>query len=345
MLPGPYLLHLGSATDDLSIKTARGVLQWRPHTCVGQRRLASCSVDLSLPELTFAEAVRKGARTLILGSANAGGVLGEDLVGEAVLALGAGLNVASGLHQRLADRPEIVAAASRAGLRLFDIRTPPADLRVGTGVPRNGLRLLTVGTDCSVGKMYASLALERGLREAGVAADFRATGQTGILIAGDGVPIDAVVADFISGAVERISPARSNGGWDVIEGQGSLFHPSYAGVSLGLLHGAQPDAIVLCHEPGRPHMRGLPGRALPDLVACLEANLAAARLTNPAVRAVGVALNTSNLDEAGRATAIRTMERDTGLPCVDPLIHGVTPIIDRLLACFKPSPARLTVDA
>ncbi|MBX9460485.1 MAG: DUF1611 domain-containing protein [Brevundimonas sp.] len=345
MLPGPYLLHLGSATDALSIKTARGVLQWRPETCLGQRRLPGCTVDLGLPEMTFAEAVLGGARTLILGSANAGGVLGEDLVAEAVLALDAGLNVASGLHQRLADRPEIARAASRASLRLFDVRTPPADLRVGAGTPRAGFRLLTVGTDCSVGKMYASLALERGLREAGLKADFRATGQTGILIAGDGVPIDAVVADFISGGVERISPPRTDGGWDIIEGQGSLFHPSYAGVSLGLLHGAQPDAIVLCHEPGRRHMRGLPGRDLPELGACLEANLAAARLTSPGVQAVGVALNTSTLDAVGRADAIRAAERDTGLPCVDPIIHGVAPIIDRLLACFKPSPARLSVDA
>lgn len=345
MLPGPYLLHLGSATDALSIKTARGVLQWRPEACLGQRRLPGCSVDLGLPGMTFAEAVERGARTLILGSANAGGVLGDDLVEEAVQALEAGLNVASGLHQRLADRAELVQAATRAGLRLFDLRTPPADLRVGNGVSRAGLRLLTVGTDCSVGKMYASLVLERGLREAGLAADFRATGQTGILIAGAGVPIDAVVADFISGAVERISPARFDGGWDIIEGQGSLFHPSYAGVSLGLLHGAQPDALVLCHEPGRRHMRGLPGRALPDLATCLEANLVAARLTNPQVQAVGVALNTSTLGAAERAEAIRVAERDTGLPCVDPLIHGAAPIINRLLECFKPSPARLSIDA
>ena len=345
MLPGPYLLHLGSAADALSIKTARGVLQWRPGTCVGQRRLAACSVDLGLPDLTFAEAVERGARTVILGAANAGGVLGEDLARDSVLALEAGLNVASGLHQRLSDRPEIAASALRTGLRLFDLRQPPADLAVGRGTPRAGLRLLTVGTDCSVGKMYASLALERDLRAAGLTADFRATGQTGILIAGDGVPIDAVVADFISGAVERISPAREDGGWDIIEGQGSLFHPSFAGVSLGLLHGAQPDALVLCHEPGRAHMRGLPGRALPGLKDCLEANLAAARLTSPRVQAVGVALNTSGLEPDARAAAIRAISDETSLPCVDPLIHGMAPIIDRLLSCFRPSPARLTADA
>ncbi|PMU98557.1 NAD-dependent epimerase/dehydratase family protein, partial [Pseudomonas sp. GP01-A4] len=124
-----------------------------------------------------------------------------------------------------------------------------------------------------VGKMYATLALTTALRARGIAADFRATGQTGILIAGGGIPVDAVVADFISGAIEQLAPARADDGWDVIEGQGSLFHPSFAGVSTGLLHGAQAEAIVLCHEPGRAHMRGLPGRTLPELMECLAMNL------------------------------------------------------------------------
>ena len=131
------------------------------------------------------------------------------------------------------------------------MRDPRPDIPVGNGKPRAGRRLLTVGTDCSVGKMYATLCLERGMRERGMKADFRATGQTGILIAGSGVPLDAVIADFISGAIEQISPPREDGGWDLIEGQGSLFHPSFAGVSTGLLHGAQPDAIVICHDPVR----------------------------------------------------------------------------------------------
>src|SRR5690606_9078714 len=170
----------------------------------------------------------------------------------------------------------------------------------GTGRRRAGGRVLAVGGEWSVGKVHATLAIERELRSRGVRADFRATGQTGIFIAGAGVPIDAVVADFISGTAEWISPARDDGGWDLIEGQGSLFHPSYAGVSLGLLHGAQPDALVLCHEPGRAHMRGLPHYPVPDLKTCLEANLEAARLTNPDVIAVGVAVNTS---QAGGADA------------------------------------------
>jgi uncharacterized NAD-dependent epimerase/dehydratase family protein len=211
------------------------------------------------------------------------------------------------------------------------VRDPPDDLVVGTGYHRRGHRLLTVGTDCSVGKMYASLALTQGLRARGLAADFRATGQTGILIAGDGVPVDAVVADFISGAIERIAPARDDDGWDVIEGQGSLFHPSFAGVSTGLLHGAQAEALVMCHEPGRTHMRGLPGRALPDLGECLAMNLQVARLTSPDVRMVGIALNTSAMAAVEAQRLCAQIEDIHGLPCTDPIAFGVDPIIDVLL--------------
>jgi uncharacterized NAD-dependent epimerase/dehydratase family protein len=181
--------------------------------------------------------------------------------------------------------------------------------------------------------MYTTLAIERSMRKRGLKADFRATGQTGILIAGDGIPVDAVIADFISGAAELISPAREDGGWDLIEGQGSLFHPSYAGVSLGLLHGSQPDALVLCHEPTRQNMRGLPCCPLPDLARCLEANLTAARLTNPDVRAVGVALNTSRLSEREARAACREIGERLGLPCEDPVSMGVESIVDKLLSC------------
>jgi len=340
VIPSPYLLYLGAATDPLAIKTARGLAEWRRERCLGQRRLPGCTVDLGLPDLGYVDAVALGARTLVVGEANAGGVLSEAAVPEIVAALKAGLNVASGLHQRLADRPEIRAAAEQTGRRLFDVREPPGDLPVGKGAPRPGRRLLTVGTDCSVGKMYASLAIERELRRRGFAADFRATGQTGILVAGQGIPIDAVVADFIAGAAEVVAPARYDGGWDVVEGQGSLFHPSYAGVSLGLLHGAQPDALVLCHEPGRPHMRGLPGRPLPDLRTCLEANLEAARVTSPSAIAVGVALNTSAMaPEAARRLCAEVAE-DLGLPCQDPVAMGADLIVDRLSECFELSASR-----
>lgn len=334
MIPSPYLLYLGSSRDKLAIKTARGVAHWRPEKCVGERRTAADAESLGLENLTYEQAVARGAQTMVIGVANRGGVMTSEDEAEVIHALVAGLNVASGLHQRLRDRPGIADAARRAGRMLFDVREPPRGLPVGNGVRRAGLRLLTVGTDCSVGKMYTSLAIERELKRRNVRCDFRATGQTGIMIAGGGVPVDAVVADFISGAVEQLSPERFDGGWDIIEGQGSLFHPSYAGVSLGLLHGAQPDAIVLCDEPGRPHMRGLPGRAMPSLAETLAANLQSGRLTCPEIEAVGVALNTSNLSPVDAARTCAEIEDKLGLPVQDPVASGVDKIVDRMLACF-----------
>lgn len=333
-IPGPYLLYLGDARDEISVKTSRGVAVFRPDLSLGEYRRSPDAVTLGLPQMSFDEARAAGAQTLILGVANAGGVLSDDAVDDIVAALSAGLNVAAGLHDRLRANPRIEAAAVRTGRQLFDVREPPPTLRVGAGVRRAGRRLLTVGTDCSVGKMYTTLALTQALTARGTPADFRATGQTGILVAGAGMPVDAVVADFISGAVEMVSPARTDDGWDLIEGQGSLFHPSYAGVSLGLLHGAQPDAIVLCHEPGRASMRGLAGRALPDLRTCLEANLEAARLTNPGVVAVGVALNTSKLELAAARDVCNATAEALNLPCQDPFRMGVDLIIDRLDECF-----------
>jgi len=278
---------------------------------------------------------------MVLGVANAGGRLGEDLIADAIAAMEARLDIASGLHQRLKDDERLVEVAGRLGRNLHDVRDPQPGIPVGNGKPRAGNRLLTVGTDCSVGKMYTTLCLEQGLTKRGVKADFRATGQTGILIAGSGVPLDAVVADFISGAIEQLSPDRHDGGWDLIEGQGSLFHPSFAGVSTGLLHGAQPDAIVMCHDPVRKHMRGLPHYQVPDLAKCLEANLRVAALTNPNVRAVGIALNTSSLPQAeAEALCARTADA-LGLPCTDPYRMGVETILDRLLT-DAPAPAAKT---
>lgn len=337
MIEAPYLLYLGEASDPISIKTARGVAQWRPESVVGQRRLPGCTVDLEVPDLSYGEAYAAGARTMIIGDANAGGILRNSAHAEIVAALEAGLDVASGLHQRLRDVAEIRDAAQRLGRVLHDVREPPCDLDVGKGYPRPGQRLLTVGTDCSVGKMYTTLALERAMRARQIDANFRATGQTGILITGSGIAVDAVISDFISGAAERLTPPSHDKSWDLVEGQGSLFHPSYAGVSLGLMHGAQPHALVLCHEAGRPHMRGLPGRALPALAACLETNLAAARITSPDALFVGVSVNTSNLPAQERAAYCSNISEELGLPCQDPLIDGVDLIVDRLVSCFEPS--------
>ena len=287
----------------------------------------------------MAQAAAAGARTLVLGIPRAGGQLGPQLVEDAAAALAAGMNVAAGLHERLRNEPRLAALAAERGLQLFDVRDPPADLTVGKGYPRPGRRLLTVGTDCSVGKMYTTIALTRALRARGIAADFRATGQTGILIAGEGVPVDAVVADFICGACEQRGPARDDDGWDLIEGQGSLLHPSFAGVSLGLLHGAQPEALVLCDEPGRPHMRGIPGRSMPRLAETLQRNLDAARVTSPDVRPVGICLNTSALDRDNALRLCNRTEDELGLPCTDPVAFGVEAIIDELLCNALSAPA------
>jgi uncharacterized NAD-dependent epimerase/dehydratase family protein len=326
-------LYLGTAADDLAIKTARGLAYWRPDWCVGQHRNPACNLTLGLPDLGFADARRAGADTMVIGTANAGGVLAPETVADIIAALDAGLNVISGLHQKLRDNPDIVAAATRNRRVLFDAREFNRNIPVGNGRKRAGRRLLTVGTDCSVGKMYTTLAIERSMHKRGLVADFRATGQTGIFVAGGGIPVDSVIADFISGAAEWLSPAREDGGWDLIEGQGSLFHPSYAGVSLGLLHGSQPDALVLCHEPTRKHMRGLPDSPIPDLERCLEANVVAARLTNPAAKPVGVALNTSQLSGEQAQAACREISDRLGLPCEDPVTMGVEAIVDNLLAC------------
>ena len=327
----PYLMFLGDAPDQLAAKTAQGVVHWRPDWCRGQMRLDGCKADLKLPDMTVETAAAAGIRTVIVGVANRGGFLDDDWVPPLARALALGMDLASGLHRRLGDVPALKAAAAAHSRRLFDVRQPPRDFEVATGVKRPGKRLLTVGTDCSCGKMYTALAVEAEMRRRGLDADFRATGQTGILIAGAGVSVDAVVADFISGAVEWLTPAADPGHWDLIEGQGSLFHASFAGVSLGLLHGAQPDALVMCHEPTRAHMRGLPGFPLPDLQDCIDANIAAAQLTNPAVRCVGVSLNTAALDAGAADRALKATADRLGLPTVDPVRTGVAPLVDALV--------------
>lgn len=335
----PYLLYLGAATDEIGLKTARGLAVFRPEACVGEFRRDQCPYSLGLSRMSFDEAVRAGARTMVIGIVNAGGVLDPLIIEDAIAAMHAGLDVASGLHQRLNDEPRLRAVAEATGRTLHDVRVPPPDLIVGSGDPRPGNRLLTVGTDCSTGKMYTALAIHGGLKRRGIASDFRATGQTGILVAGSGVPLDAVVADFLSGAIEQLAPARHDDGWDVIEGQGSLFHPSFAGVSTGLLHGAQPAALVMCHDPARKVMRGMVDRPPPGIGECIAANLTTARLTSPNVRMIGIALNTSSLDEAAACNLCARTADEFGLPCLDPHRMGVDPLIDALIHHQQACPA------
>jgi len=327
----PYLMFLGDAPDQLAAKTAAGVAHWRPEISAGQFRLPGCRADLGLADMTIEEAAAKGVGTVIVGVANRGGFLGEGWDVPLARALELGIDLASGLHRRLSEVETLRETAARYGRRLVDVRHPTQDFEVANGRKRPGKRLLTVGTDCSCGKMFTALALEQEMRARGLKADFRATGQTGILIAGSGVSIDAVVADFIPGAVEWLTPANDPEHWDLIEGQGSLFHASYAGVSLGLLHGAQPDALVMCHEPTRSHMRGLPHFPVPDLAACIARNIEAAQLTNPGVRCVGLSINTAALGDNAARDCLRQTEDRLGLPCVDPVRTGVAALVDALL--------------
>ncbi len=270
--------------DALAAKVAQGIKDWRPEYAVGQFRMEGCKADMGLPDMDLAEAKAAGCKTLVIGVANRGGIISPAWKKVLVAALEEGFDLASGLHNLLRDEPDLVAVAQACGRSLHDVRVPSVAYPIANGVKRTGKRMLAVGTDCSVGKMYTALCVEREMRERGLKASFRATGQTGILITGDGVPLDAVIADFMAGSVEWLTPDNEADHWDLIEGQGSLFHVSYSGVTMALIHGGQPDALVLCHEPVRQHMRGLPGYALPSLEALRDLALSVARVAIRRVR-------------------------------------------------------------
>ena len=329
VLPQPYLLFLGDTTEPGYAKTAFGLRDWAGERCVGEYAIAGATVSTGLPELTPEQAAAAGAKAIVIGVANAGGFIPPAWWPALVQAMEAGLDIVSGMHARLRDIPVLREAAERLGRRLIDVREPPAGIPVASGAPRSGKRLLAVGTDCALGKKYTALALARAFVARGVDATFRATGQTGILIAGGGVPMDAVVADFAAGAAEMLSPDAAPDHWDVIEGQGSLFHPAYAGVSLALLHGSQPDVIVVCHEPGRERVLGHPGYRVPSIEDTIDLALRLGVRTNPRIRCGGVSLNTSRLDEAAAQRVIAAESQRLGLPVADPMRGGAA--FERLL--------------
>jgi uncharacterized NAD-dependent epimerase/dehydratase family protein len=337
VLPSPYLLFLGDVPDKGHAKTAFGLRDWVPEKCIGELALPTAGVSTGLPAMSPAEAKANGARSLVIGVAASGGAIKPEWMPSLIDALEAGLDLVSGMHNRMADIPVLVETAQRLGRQLIDIRVPPADIPVGTGLKRSGKRLLTVGTDCALGKKYTALALARAIAARGVPCDFRATGQTGIMIAGGGIPMDAVVSDFEAGAAEMLSPAAADDHWDVIEGQGSLFHPSFAAVSLGLLHGSQPDVIVVCHEAGRERMLGSEDFATPSIEDAIDLNLRLGSRTNPAIRCGGLSLNTSELT-AGAAEMLLAAESDRlGLPVADPVRGGAA--FERLVdSCLSVEP-------
>jgi len=334
-LEKPYLIFFGDERARMHAKTGLGITFWAPDRCAGQMKFPECPVESGLPNLSVAEALNAGIRTVIIGVAPTGGQLRERWLPPLLEFARAGVDIASGLHSKLADMPELVQAARAGDARLIDVRVPPANLPCGSGRRRTGRRVLTVGTDCAVGKKYSALALHRELVNRNVSATFRATGQTGIMIAGEGIPIDAVVADFVAGAAETLSPDNESNHWDVIEGQGSLIHPSYSGVTLGLMHGSQPDALVLCHDANRKAIKDVGGHfPIPPLDEFIDIALAAARVTNPECTCAGISVNTSMLNSEDRAACLASLRSRHRIPAVDPVATGIHKIADFLLERF-----------
>ena len=326
----PYLIFLGDEPEQKHAKTGIGIAHWRPERCTGQYRLPGSGVDLDIPEMTPAEAKAAGAETMIWGVAGVGGTIPEHWVATLFEAVDAGLDICAGTHSSLTEVPGLAEAAAGKAVSLIDVRSPPPDLPVGSGAKRTGKRLLAMGTDSVVGKKYTALAIAKEMDDRGWSSDFRATGQTGIMIAGGGIPIDAVVSDFVSGAAEILSPDNDADHWDVIEGQGGLFHPGYAAVTLGLLHGSQPDAFVVCHAAGRDYVEAFPECPLPSIPKLIEQTIVCGSVTNGGIRCTGVSVNTSTLDASERESHLRELSELTGLPCVDPVATGVGPIADYL---------------
>ena len=332
MIETPYLLFLGDAPDMLAAKVAQGIRDWRPDNAVGQFRMEGCKADMKLPDMTLAEAKAAGAKTLVIGVANRGGVISQAWKKVLIEALEEGFDLASGLHNLLRDEADLKAVAEATGRTLHDVRVPAVKYPIANGEKRTGKRCLAVGTDCSVGKMYTALCMDREMKERGLKSSFRATGQTGILITGEGVPLDAVIADFMAGSIEWLTPDNEPDHWDMIEGQGSLFHVSYSGVTLALVHGGQPDALVICHEPTRPHMRGLPGYKLPTLEAVRDTALQLARVGNPACEVIAVSVNTQHMGEDEAKAYLAEVEDRMGLPATDPYRFGAAKLVDALVA-------------
>ncbi|MEO1280599.1 MAG: DUF1611 domain-containing protein [Pseudomonadota bacterium] len=334
-LQSPYAVFLGGAPDAHMAKTGIGVAYWRPDLVAGQIRLSADGADAGVDDIDVPKAKDLGVQSLLIGVSHVGGGIAEAWLPSLLEAAEAGIDIVAGTHQRLQSLPELKAVAGRAGARLVDIRTPPADLPVGTGKKRTGKRLLTVGTDASLGKKYTALQLERDMSGRGLEATFRATGQTGIMIAQRGIPIDAVVGDFISGAAELLSPDNHDDHWDVIEGQGALLHPGYGSVTHGLLIGSQPDAFVMCHQPTRIRLKNWPDFAIPTYQELMRRTILAGSLVNPDIRCVGISINSTGMTEAERRDYKVSTEQELGLPCVDPLIDGTGPIVDEIIRSFR----------
>jgi uncharacterized NAD-dependent epimerase/dehydratase family protein len=334
----------------LDAKTAVGVLRYRPaevaavldSTRAGRTAVSCVGVGGAIPVVADVEAAAVlGADSLLIGVAPQGGELPESWRATVRAALERGWDVLSGLHVFLADDAEFAALARGAQARIVDVRRPPATRRIAAGraADLDATVVLTVGSDCNVGKMTAALEIVRALDASNTPAAFVATGQTGMFIADHGVTVDAVVADFVAGEVEAlVLEAAATHDLVVVEGQGSLHHPAYSGVTLALIHGSCPALMVLCHQAGRDRIRvgggSDAGWPIPSLEALVEAYEVAAGWLRPASVA-GVALNTLGLDDGAARAACERAARETGLPATDPVRFGAGPLAAAVVAAAR----------
>lgn len=272
------------------------------------------------------------ANELVIGIAPPGGRAPQAWRPILLEAIERGMRITSGLHDFLGDDPEIAAAATKRGVTVFDVRkNNERDVASRQGIRPDCLRLLTIGQDCSVGKMVAALELALGLKRRGVSAKFVATGQTGIMIEGDGCPIDRVISDFVNGAVEKLVLNNQHHDIVVVEGQATITHPRYSGVSAGLLHGAMPHGMILCYEVGRTHYSGMPHMPLPPLRRVVEAYEQLAEFGQPGGRVIGVALNSRRVSDSEAESERRRVSDELGLPAADPIRHGSDVLLDAIV--------------
>ena len=324
----------------LGSKTAACIIRYRPQDVVavidsekaGMTAGAVIGVVGIIPVVSsLDEAMTYRPNTLIIGIAPRGGGLPDDWRPLITSAIGKGLDIVSGLHVFVSDDTEFSKAARANRVTIYDLRKVPSDIGISTckAADAKGTIVLTVGTDCNVGKMTASMELTLEARRRGVDAELIATGQTGIYLTGFGLAIDRVVSDYVAGAAERlIVEADAPGRWLIMEGQGSLTHPAYSGVALGILHGAMPDCLILCHQPSRRAVSGY-DQALPALKDVIELHERLARYVKPAP-VVGLALNSFDLSDEDAEKACRDIETETGLPAVDPVRHGAGSLVEAI---------------
>jgi uncharacterized NAD-dependent epimerase/dehydratase family protein len=331
------LLAEGYSADEHYGKTMRGVMRYRRDDVVAvlDSTRAGETMDGVPIVADVAAALTLGPRCALVGVATQGGRFPPEWREILRECIGARMAIENGLHEFLNDDPELVELAGRSGVELRDLRRPPSDLdcALGDNLRVAAHRVLTVGSDCAIGKMTVSLELDRAARARGLASVFVPTGQTGIAIAGWGISVDAVVADFIAGATERLVVEGHERGGELlfVEGQGSLSHPAYSGVTLGLFHGAAPHTLVLCHRAGTTEIEGFPGHPLLPLAELVRLHELVALPTCP-TKVVAIALNTSGLDASAAASARFAAEEATGLPAADPIRDGAETLLEAVLA-------------